>query len=863
MAGPSFAERVYRLLLRCYPGEFRDEYEREMLQAFRDRLHSDRRVGFRAIVRLWWQLVVDSIIRAPGEHLDVLGQDIRHALRSFRRAPVFAFTAIATLALGVGANTAVYSVVHAVALRPLPYESADRLVRIWEKNDALALSGFSASLPNYLSWRERSQTMRIAAWRAGNVTLRSTGDPVRVPSATTAADFFEILNVAPVAGRLFVPGDDAGGASRVAVITAALWRRHFGEQPGVVGSTVMIAGNPHTIIGVIGEDAVPSTAEFFMPLRVNPKEETRDNHVAQVIGRLNNGVTFQQAQAEIDAIARQLEAEFPASNKGWGITMSTLYDWAVPPEMRRALYVLLGAVCCVLLIACSNVANLMLARAAARRREIALRVAIGAARRRLVRQVLTEGVVLSACGGAAGVLLAYWSMPLLREWLPSTLPRATDAAVSAPVLWFSVALCTLTGLAFSLVPALAASRGDVIEALKEGARGSSSAGHRSRQLLASAQVALATILLVGAALLVQSLQRLEHVDLGFDPGGITAAMLGLPNDRYGDSNASWAFYERMLDRLTSSPGVTAAALSSGAPFGGGNTGMPINAVGPSRLNAEALQTDWRMVSPGYFSAMRIPLLRGRSFTGAAADGENRLVVSAAMARRMWGDEDPVGRQIKAGPNGLFTVIGVVGDVRNLDLSLDPAPTMYLSATRYVWPTMTVIVRTTGANAQPANLLRGVVRELDPQLALHNVRDMETLISESASQPRLNASLTGLFAVIAALLAALGIYGVLAYLVSQRRQEIGIRLALGASRTSVLRLFLRRGAGLAGGGLVAGVAGALAASRWIESMVFGVSARDPWTFAGAILAIGLVALCACYIPARRATRVDPLLALRND
>ena len=863
MQHQSRSERIYRLLLRCYPGEFRDEYEREMLLAFRDRLRTDQRVGAAAIARLWYQLAVDAVVRAPGEHIDVLRQDVRYAIRSLRRAPVFALTAIATLALGVGANTAIYSVVHAVALSPLPYQQADRLIRIWEKNDALSLSGFSVSLPNYLSWKERARTLEIAGWQAGSVTLRADGDPVRVRSAAVGAEFFDVLRSQPIAGRLFTAEDAHLSSPRVAVISAVLWRSQFGGRADAVGSSVMIAGNGHTIVGVIAEDSVPSPAEFFMPLHINPTEDARDDHVAQVIGRLKDGFTLEQAQKELDEIAHQLESEFPASNKGWGVTMSTLYDWVVPPETRRALYVLLGAVCCVLLITSSNVAGLMLARASSRRREIALRMAIGAARRRLIRQVLTEGLVLTLFGAAAGVLLAYWVVPALRPSLPATLPRAEEAVVNAPVLWFSILVCLATGLMFALIPAIAASRGDVVEALKDGARGTGSGTHRWRNGLAAAQVALATVLLVGAALFVQSLQRLQSVDLGFDPTNITTAMIGLPSDRYGDSGASWAFYRRLVERIESSPGVTSAALSSGAPFGGGNTGMPIEAAGPSILNGAALQTDWRMISPGYFRAMRIPLLRGHDFTGSVRTDRQTIVVSQTMARRMWGDEDPIGKQIKAGPQGIFTVVGVVGAVRNLDLSLDPAPTMYISAAQYVWPTMTIVVRTTASNAQPAALLRNAVRELDPQLALHNVRAMETLVSDSASQRRLNASLTSSFALVAALLAAIGIYGVLAYVVSQRRQEIGIRLALGAAPASVLRLFLARGIRLTAIGLAAGVFTALAASRWLESMVFGISARDPWTFSTAVLGVAMVTLIASYIPAQRATRVDPLTALRLD
>jgi putative ABC transport system permease protein len=863
VARTSLAERVYRLLLRFYPGEFRDDYEREMILAFRERLSHDRGVGTFAVLRLWGQLLADSIVRAPGEHLDVLRQDLRYAFRSLRRAPLFTLTAVATLALGVGANTAIFSVVHAVALRPLPYEASDRLVRIWERNESLSITGFSVSLPNYLSWKERSKTLDLAGWRGGSVTLRGTGEPIRVLSVNISPEYFQIVGVKPVAGRAFEASDAAAGAERVALIRDSLWRSYFSSDPRVVGTAVTIAGQTHTIVGVIAQSSVPLGAEFYMPLRIEPAAEQRDNHIASVIGRIRPGYSFDQARQEMESIARQLETEFAASNKGWSVELSTVYDWLVPEPTRRALFVLLGAVGCVLLIACANVANLMLARAASRRREIAVRMAIGAARRRLVRQVLTEGLVLAFVGGAAGILLAYWGVPVMRQWLPTSLPRADETTVNATVLAFSLGVCILTGLAFGILPALASSRGDVIGSLKDGTRGSSTAGTRPRQVLAAAQIALATVLLVGAGLLVQSLQRLQRVELGFDPAGITTGLMGLPPDRFKKPDSPWdSFYKPLLERLAAAPGVAGVGMSSGAPFGGGNTGMPITGVGETKMGTASLQTDWRMVSPGYFKTMRIPLLRGRYFEPAGDADKQTLIVSVAMARRMWGDADPIGRQIKAGPNGIFTIVGLVGDVRNLDLSLTPAPTMYLSTARFLWPTMTIIIRG-DERAQASALLRRTVREMDSQLAVFNIQEMNDLIDQSAAQPRLNASLIALFALVAALLAAIGIYGVLAYLVSQRTQEIGIRMALGAGRPAVLRLFLTRGLWLAVGGLVTGVLGSIAVSKWVGSLLFEVTARDPWTIAAATATVAVVALIASYIPARRATRVDPLIALRTD
>ena len=857
------SDRLYRLLLRCYPGEFRDDYEREMMLAFQERLAHDRGVGLGAVLRLWLQLLTDSLLRAPREHFDVLRQDVRYAIRSIRRAPAFALTAIATLALGVGANTAIFSIVHAVVMNPLPYAESDRLIRIWERHEQLAPEGFAVSLPNYASWRERVQTVEVAAWRGGSVTLRGKGEPVRVQSVAITPDFFRLLAVKPVLGRVLLPSDENASAGNVAMIRDSLWRSYFGSDPGVIGSTVSVGDQSYTIVGIIPTESVPMTSEFCTPLRINLAEEDRSNHIANVIARVKPGFTIAQAAQEMEAIARQLSSEFPASNKGWGVEVSSVYDWLIPPETRRALFMLLGAVGCVLLIACANVANLMLARAAARKREIAVRLAIGAARRRIVRQVLTEGLVLALLGGGAGILLAYWGVPAIRQWLPDTLPRGDEADVSVTVLLFSLGVCVLTGLIFAALPAFTSSRHDVISSLKEGARGSSAAGARSRQVLAAAQVALATVLLVGAGLFVQSLQRLRQVELGFDPSNVTTAMMGVQGERFSKPGAPWTlFYGPLLDRLAAAPGVEGAAMSSGAPFGGGNTGMPVTAVGESLIGTAPLQSDWRMVSPSYFRTMHIPLLRGRYFSSNAVEDDFKLIVSAEMARRIWGDADPIGRQIEAGPNGKWTVIGVVGNVRNLDLALSPAPTMYLSTTRFVWPTMTIIVRG-DERAQAATLLRTAVREQDPQLAVYNVRSMTEMVDRSAAQPRLNASLITLFAVLAALLAAIGIYGVLAYLVSQRTPEIGIRMALGAGRGSVQRLVLSRGLRLAALGLVAGIGGAVLVARWIGTMLFEVRARDPFTIAAAVATVAAIALLASYLPARRAAKVDPLIALRAE
>lgn len=863
MPHPSFAERVYRLLLRCYPGEFRDEYEREMLDLFRERLGEDRKIGWGAVFTLWWQVLADSALRAPGEHLDVLRQDVRYGIRSLRRAPVFALTAIITLALGVGANTAIFSVVHAVALRPLPYEEPGRLIRIWEDNRALAVGGFAVSIPNFVSWRERSRTLDLAAFAENGVTIRGIGDPIRVPSLTVTPEYFSLLGTRARAGRLLSAADVDPDAPRVAVISEGLWSRQFGGDPSVLGRSVSIDQGTATIVGIIPERSVPANAEFFLPLEIDLAKADRTDRIIQVMGRIKPGITLDQAQSELAAIAQQLETEFPQSNKGWGVTVSTFRDWIVPEETRRALFIVLGAVCCVLLIACANVANLMLARAAARSREIAVRMAIGAGRRRLVRQVLTEGLLLTLAGGAAGVFVAYWTLPVVRTWLPSDLPGADQVEVNASVLLFSLGLCVVTGLLFAALPAAAASRRDLLGALRQEARGHTGASQRTRIVLAAAQIALATMLLAGAGLFAQSLLQLKGVRLGFDPSNVTSATMGLPEERYSAPGAAWGFYQRLIERLETSPGIEAAALTSSAPFDGGNTGQPIEAVGPSRLEGKSLQADWRMVSPSYFKTLRIPLLRGELFSGNRDADDRAIVLSEGMARRIWGDVDPIGHEIAIQPIGNFRVIGIVGDVRNLQLALDPNPTMYISTARYLWPAMTLVARGRTDGIQTGSLIQSIIRELDPELAVYDVRTTAERISNSAAQPRLNAILVGAFALMACVLAAVGIYGVLAYLVSQRRQEIGIRMALGAQRSAVVRSVLARGLWLTAIGVGLGIAGALGVSRWIRFLMFGVSPTDPVILALAMSLVTAVAVLASYLPARRASRVDPLVALRLE
>ena len=859
----SIGERLYRGILRLYPREFRDHFGREMTAAFRDSQGDARRSGWRAIAAFWSQIAGDAFLHAPGEHIHMIRQDVRFALRTLRKSPVFTVVAIATLALGIGANTAIFSVLKAVVLDPLPFEQPDRLVRIWEKNDELKIAQFSASVPNYYSWREEARSFEdLAGWRGGSATLTGGGDPERVSLAQITASAFRVLRVHPVIGREFGAAEDRPGADSVALLGYRFWRSRFGGSSAVIGTTMTLDGRPRTIIGVMPADVVPET-NVWVPLAADLSQEQRGNHMMAVMGRLAPGVTLDQARQEMDAVAARLGQRYPKDDRGWGIVMMSFYEWIVPQTLRGTVYVLFAAVALVLLIACSNIAGLLIARAAGRQREIAVRLALGATRTRLVRQVLTESLLLAAIGGAAGILLAYWGVSALRASLAALLPRGDEIAIDPFVLGFSLVVSIATGALFGSLPALFGSRANVGASLKDGLRSTSGGTERLRGALVAGEVALAAVLLIGAALLVQSFQRLQRVELGFQPDRLLTAMIGLPQSRFKNVSEAIAFCDRFVAALEGVPGIRSAGLSSGAPFVGGNTGMPIKAVGASALGNESLQADWRKVSPHYFSTMGIPILTGRAFDDRdRRGGPMVMIISNGMARRIWPSQDPVGRQIQVGADP-FTVVGVVADVRNTQLNADPAPTMYISTTQSIWPQMTVVVRTEADAASTTPAIRRVLQELDPAIALYNARPMDALLDTQVAQPRLTASLVGMFALVALLLATVGLYGVLAFVVAQRTREIGVRMALGARPRDVLTLVIGRCARLAAIGLAFGAAGAAALGRFMSSQLYGIDARDPLTYAAAAAMLMAVALLASYIPAVRATRVDPVVALRVE
>jgi putative ABC transport system permease protein len=759
-------------------------------------------------------------------------------------------------------------VVNAVMLRPLPFAAPSRLVRIWEKNDKLNIQLFSASVLNYLSWKEQTQTfaqMGVIGFASFNLTGK--GDPEQLTGSTITPSMFPLLGLQPTVGRAFQEGDDKPGSPPAIMLSEGLWKRRFGGDTALIGKPVTLNGVAYTVVGIAPPAlAVLTTGDIWVPLIIDPGREARLNHVVTAVGLLKPGVTLQQAQAEMETISRRVGMQYPEV-KDWGIQLMTFHNWFVPSQLRTALLVLLGAVAFVLMIACANVANLLLSRAASRQKEIAVRTALGAGRGRLLRQLLTESLLLSLGGGGAGVLAAIWAVHVMETALPANLLPVSDLSVDSAVLLFALGITLATGLLFGMVPAWQTVKTDLNSVLKQGGRGSRG-GSRPilRNSLVAGEMAVATVLLIGAGLLIQSLLHLQKVTLGFQSEGLLTFQLAPPAAKYPGPRA-WAFYKSMLESLRALPGVRGAALSSGIPFGAGNyTQTPASPVGKSAMApGEAIPINWRIASPDYFRTMGIPLLRGRDFGEQDVPAAPPvMIVSQETAKKLWGTADPLGRLVRiVGSGREFTVVGVVGDARMTALDQAPVPAMYFSAATRLWPLMDLVVRTAGKPESATASVRQKVHELDAELPLSNVRTMDQWISNGAAQPRLNTVLLGIFAAVALLIAAIGIYGVLSYSVNQRTREIGLRMALGAQQSSVLRMVVREGMAMGLAGIGAGLLAALAVSRALATLLFGVEPHDPATFLAVAGTLSAIALAACYLPARRAIGVDPAVALREE
>jgi putative ABC transport system permease protein len=813
--------------------------------------------------------------------MNTLLQDLRYGLRMLAKSPGSTLIAVLALGLGIGANSAIFSVVNAVLLRPLPYQDPERLVVVWETKLNKGILQEYVSPPDYRDWVEQNRAFdRMAALRTQPAVLTGGQLPERVETALISPSAFEMLGVKAARGRTFFGGEDRPGQNRVAVLSHGLWQRRFGGDPGVLGQAVTVDGNSFTIVGVTPPDfhLLDTPSELWLPYTLDNKEENENQRgfrTLRVIAHLKPGVSLDQAQSEMRSIEDGLARKYPDLDTGWSTKVVPLRDQLVG-DVRATLWTLLAAVVFVLLIACANVANLLLARAGSREKEIALRAALGAKPGRLVRQLLTESVLLGLAGGVLGLLLAAWSVSILGRFCPANLPRMNEIGIDWRVLAFTLAVSILTGIVFGLAPAAGSVRSDLNSILKTSGRGTTASRARAqlRNALVVAEIASCVVLLTGAGLLIRSFVRLQSVNPGFRPDHVLTMQLTLPEARYSGWKVA-AFYRQLLERLQALPGVQVAGIARNLPLSGVDASLNFTVENrPVEASAEQPRAKFRAASADYFAAMGIPLMKGRYLD--RSDGEKTAgvaLINNTLARRLWPNEDPLGKRIKAGFDDSVwcTIVGVVGDVKHTGLDAAVNPETYYhylqvppALMTFVEGTMTVVLRT---NAEPTAMVaaaRGEVRNMDADLAVFNVKTMQELVDGSVAQPRFRTLLLGVFAGVALVLAAIGLYGVIAYSVTQRTNELGVRMALGAQRSDVVKLVVGQGGRMAAIGVGIGLVAAFPLMRIISSkLLFAVNASDPVTYAGTALLILAVALVASYIPALRAVKVDPVVALRCE
>lgn len=803
--------------------------------------------------------------------METLLRDLRYGFRMLFKKPGFTAVAVVALALGIGANSAIFSVVNAVMLRPLPYAEPERLVSATSVNSLNPQSETDGVSPaEFWDWKDQSQAFEQLAVHSGGggFSLKDTDQPDVFNGARVSFNFFQTFGVQPLLGRGFSPEDSELNSPGTVVLSYRLWMRRFGGDPSVVGRTFNTFEGGTTVIGVMPPDfRFPSYAEVWTPLARNSGEmRNRANRYFNAVGRLNPDQSVESAQAELQAIASRLEAQYPQANKGWTAHLTPLRD-SLMGGTRTALFVLLGAVGCVLLIACTNVANLLLARAASRRKEMAIRLALGARRSRLMRQLLTESVVLGLAGGAFGLLLAAWGLDLLIGILPSkeAFQLPVEIRIDRAVVFFTLLISMLTGIVFGMVPAWQASRPDVSSWLKEGGRGSGSVQQRTRSALIIGEIAVALVLLVGAALLVQSFMRLRRVDLGYDPNGLLTMWVSAPFSRYPNEESKARFYKRLLEQASQVHGADGVALTCETWFGLLN--FQFNIEGDP-LPAGDANVRYSSISPGYFRVLKAQVRAGRDFDDRDdARSPSVAIVNETLARRYFPDSNPIGRKIVLGYMGrrlIREIVGVSSDIKQEEISLATKPEMYVPYQQVPWLGAALVIR--ASSGDPMSLrkdLQQAIWEADKDLPVSGAVTVEQHLSDLVAEPRLYTLLLGVFAGVALILASVGIYGVMSYAVTERRHEIGIRMALGAERRDVLGLVVRQGLMLTLMGVAIGVVAAFALTRVMSSLLYGVSASDPLTFAEISILLTGVALGACFIPALRATRVDPMVALRYE
>jgi predicted permease len=810
--------------------------------------------------------------------LEEVWQDLRYGARMLLKNPGATLITVITLSLGIGANTAIFSIINGILLRPLPYKDPERLVMVWATRPPNQEFPFSST--NFIDLRNQNQAFeQVAAFGSQPLNLTGRGDPEFPGSVFASANLFSLLGVGALHGRLFLPEEEQPGNHRVVIISYGLWQRRFGSDPKIVGQTISLNDEPYTVVGIMPQGFqfprkgdltyhlhayIPSVVDIYVPTAFAPEQWNNRKAVSVVvIARLKPEFSLEQAQAEMNGFALRLQQQSPDTRRDHGIRLGS-YHQQVVSRVKLALLVLLGAVGFVLLIACTNVANLMLVRATARRKEMAIRSALGAGRGRVVRQLLTESILLAVLSGSLAVLVAFWGIDLLQLVIPDNLPRADEIGIDGRVFGFTLLISLLTGILFGLVPALQASRLSLSNVLKEGGR-SSVSHHHLRNLLVVSEVALALVLLIGAGLMLRSFMKLTSVDPGLDTKNILTANIRLPRSRYPAPQQA-AFYRQLLERLRVTPGVEAASAAFPLPLSGAEEGIGFDIEGgPPHASGQRNIARPRCVGTDYFKTLNIQLQRGRVFRESdSIDAPPVVIINEVLARQYWPNQDPIGKRmvVDIGP-GWREVIGVVKSVRHMGLDDELHPELYFPVAQFPWPNLTLVVRTNGEPLNFVGAVRNQIQAIDKDQPISNIHTMDDLLARTVSQPRFNLILLAIFAGIALLLAAIGIYGVVSYLVAERTHEIGIRMALGAQTRDVLKLVVKQGLTLVIIGIAIGLIAAFGLTRLMKSLLFGVSTTDPLTFAIIVLSLIIVALLACWTPARRAAKVDPLLSLRHE
>jgi len=812
----------------------------------------------------------------------MLIQNVRFALRQLRRSPGFALVAIVIMALGIGANTAIFSIVHAVLLEPLPFRDIDRLVQVWHTPPQASFPGmtqFSVSPANFMDWQKQSTTFeKMALYSGARFDMTDTGKPESISASAVSPEFFPVLGVKPLHGRVFLEEESGSGKNRVAVLSYRFWQSHFGGDAGVIGKKITLNDEPYTVVGVMGPTMTkPEIAKIWVPLALTSAElAVRSEHNLRVVGKLKPGVTLNQAQSEMDTISQRLEQAYPADDKGWGAVVVSLREQTVG-DVRPALLMMLGAVAFVLLIACANVANLVLSRTLARKKEIAIRSAVGATRGKIVAQLLTETVLLSLLGGALGLVAAHFGIQLLLKYFADQLPQTEGIGLSAPVLAFTLAVSVATGILSGLLPALRMSKGDVSEALKQGLgrTDADGGGRRTRFVLVVTEVALSLVLLVGAGLMIRSLWKLQSVNPGFDEHHVLTMDVKVGRKQFTSADEEAQFFDRVAERVRALPGVESAGAVDVLPLqGGSNQPVTIEGHAPAALS-EQPEVSVRVATADYFKTMRVPLLAGRDIRSSdMTDSAPVVVISESMAKQFWPKGDAIGHHLKLSfyPEKQREVVGVVGDVKQNGLASSTGiPTLYWpiaqteGAPNRKWMprSLTLAVRTTVEPRTLATAVTGVIQEMNKDVPVDNVLTLEEFVGMSLTKSSFNMQLLAVFGGLALVLCTVGIYSVLAYSVRRGMKEIGLRIAFGATRRDVLKVVIGQGMRPTATGIAIGLIAALTLSRVVASMVYGVSSRDLATFAVVTILLTVVAFGASLIPALRAMRVDPLVVLRDE